>query len=113
MAPNLKRPDQIVRYVHTPAETRNAASNFVSQNIPMAAMFLRNKPLAWASLFLSVQNYLNEPTHKAKDEAMPPFFKLLMGALAVLTTYMDFIFPPVAPAARQAAAAAASATGSA
>lgn len=90
----------------------------ISQSLPMAAMFMRNKMLSWASVFLSVQSYLNEPVNKPEsaDTAaqQPPLLKLLFAIISLGTCYIDIIFPATNPvfkrAAKVASTAAATAT---
>lgn len=87
-----------IRYVHHPPKTRNAASNFMGQNLPMAAMFLRNKPLSWACMFIAIQSYLNEPAFKQQqDESQPAIFRIIFALIAVATSYMDIVFPSAGP----------------
>ncbi|KAG7697941.1 hypothetical protein KL930_000003 [Ogataea haglerorum] len=67
----------------------------------MVAMFMRNKPLAWSSLLLAVQSYLNEPLIKApNDDAQPAIFKIVFAVIGVLISYMDLVFPNTNPQAR-------------
>lgn len=71
----------------------------------MAAMFMRSKLLSYASLFLSIQAYLNEPVNapKTDDEAataQPPLLRVLFSLIGVATCYMDIIFPSTSTAAR-------------
>ncbi|KAG7880086.1 hypothetical protein KL906_000576 [Ogataea polymorpha] len=89
------------RYVHVPVKPRNSATGFAAQNLPMVAMFMRNKPLAWSCLLLAVQSYLNEPLIKSPDdEAQPAIFKVVFAVISVLTSYMDLVFPNTNPQAR-------------
>ncbi|KAG7813668.1 hypothetical protein KL921_001214 [Ogataea angusta] len=77
------------------------AKPFAAQNLPMVAMFMRNKPLAWSCLLLAVQSYLNEPLIKSPDDdAQPAIFKILFAVIGVLTSYMDLVFPNTNPQAR-------------
>lgn len=79
----------------------------------MAAMFMRNKMLSWAALFLAIQSYLNEPVNKpASDDdsaQQPPILRVLFGFVSLGTCYMDLIFPGANPALRLAAQATAKA----
>lgn len=70
----------------------------MGQNLPMAAMFLRNKPLSWACMFIAIQSYLNEPAFKQEqDESQPAIFRIIFALIAVATSYMDIIFPSAGP----------------
>lgn len=88
----------------------------ISQTLPMAAMFMKNKMLSWAAVFLAVQAYLNEPIHKPEspDDAQkqPPFMRVLFSFISLLTCYMDLVFPGTNPALRKAATSAAAAASS-
>lgn len=94
MAKDVIRKENVKRYVHVPVKPKNSASNFVSQNLPMAAMFLKNKALSWACLFIAVQTYLNEPYIKdPSDESSSGIFKIIFALVALGTSYLDLIFP--------------------
>lgn len=108
MGKDVIRKENVKQYVHVPAEPKNAASNFVSQNLPLAAMFLKNKALAWACLFFGVQTYLNEPyIRDPADDSQPAYFRIFFSMIAILTTYIDLVFPhmgnPAAVGAKMAA----------
>ncbi|KAI5963020.1 uncharacterized protein KGF55_002812 [Candida pseudojiufengensis] len=103
MAPKA-RAELVVPYRHVPAKARKDAGNIISQSLPMAAMFMKNKMLSWAALFLSIQSYLNEPINKeAEDGAQPPILKIVFALVAVLTCYIDVIFPQTNPTIKKAA----------
>ncbi|CAH6723426.1 uncharacterized protein CLIB1444_15S01024 [[Candida] jaroonii] len=113
--------EKVIQYHHFPAKPRGDASSMISQSLPMAAMFMRNKMLSWAAFFLAVQAFLNEPNHKPSgpDDAaqQPPFLRVVFAFISLGTCYMDLIFPGTNPmlrnAAKAASTAAASATGTA
>ncbi|CAK7891739.1 hypothetical protein CAAN1_01S06854 [[Candida] anglica] len=118
MAPQIPRPDLVVPYKHTPAKARSEASSIISQSLPMAAMFMRNKMLSWSAFFLAVQSYLNEPIHKQEEEAssgqQPPLLRVLFAIIALFSCYVDIFFPSAGAAGKKAVvdAAAAAATSS-
>ena len=90
------RAENVRRYTHVPVPPKNVASNFVAQNLPLAAMFLKNKALAWACLFFSIQSYLNEPIIKAPaDESQPAIFRVIFALVALVTCYIDLLFPSI------------------
>ena len=94
MVRDVIRKENVKRYVHVPVKPKNSASNFVSQNLPMAAMFLKNKALSWACLFIAVQTYLNEPYIKdPSDDSSSGIFKILFASVALGTSYLDLVFP--------------------
>lgn len=104
-----RRRDLVVRYVKQKT-VKNDISSAMSTSMPIAAMFLRNKVLAWAALFTTLQAYLNEPSF-TDTEAQPAWLSVLISVVGLLTCYMDIIMPPksaVAAAATTAAAATAS-----
>ncbi|ODV98556.1 hypothetical protein PACTADRAFT_1026 [Pachysolen tannophilus NRRL Y-2460] len=109
MAPSNKiREELVVPYHHIPAQPRVEATGFVTQSLPMAAMFMKNKALAWSAFFLSVQSYLNEPYNKpdvladpSNDSnplgSQPPLIKVLFSIISLATCYMDVVFPTAGP----------------
>ncbi|ODV86329.1 hypothetical protein CANARDRAFT_22230 [[Candida] arabinofermentans NRRL YB-2248] len=118
MVKDVKRAELVKPYVHIPPPAKTVASNFVGQNLPMVAMFLRNKPMAWACAFLAIQGYLNAPLIAApNDDSTPAYFKIIFAVIALGASYVDLFFPSVSPVARkaaeEAAAAAAAATNTA
>lgn len=102
------RPDLVVPYRHVPAKPRNeAASGMVSQTLPMAAMFMRNKVLSWSAVFLALQSYLSEPINKPETTdaaSQPPSLRILFGVISLATCYLEFFFPGTSPALKRAAA---------
>ncbi|GMM30967.1 hypothetical protein DAMA08_037120 [Martiniozyma asiatica (nom. inval.)] len=104
MPKDVTRRENVVKYVHIPVKQKNQASNFLVQNLPLVAMFLKNKAIAWACLFLSFQTYLNEPYIKdPQDESQPAIFRVLFSLVAVGTAYLDLIFPTMSPAVQRIA----------
>lgn len=100
MAREVIRKENVKKYVHIPAKGKNSVSDFMGQNLPLAAMFLRNKALSWACLFFAVQTYLNEPMIKdPSDDSQPAFFRILFALVAIGTSYIDLIFPSMNGAA--------------
>lgn len=98
------REDLVVPYKHIPAKPRSEASAMISQSLPMAAMFMRNKMLSWTSFFLAVQSFLNEPVNKPdSSDQQPPILRVLFSIVSLGTCYMDLIFPSSNPALRKAA----------
>ncbi|KAI5956801.1 hypothetical protein KGF54_000418 [Candida jiufengensis] len=103
MAPKA-REELVVPYRHVPAKARKDAGSLISQSLPMAAMFMKNKMLSWAALFLSIQTYLNEPINKVEEDgSQPPLLKVVFALVAVLTCYIDIIFPQTNPSIKKAA----------
>ncbi|CAK9440175.1 uncharacterized protein LODBEIA_P42750 [Lodderomyces beijingensis] len=106
-----QREDLVVPYKHVASKPRRDASNIIAQSLPMAAMFMKNKVLAWAALFLAVQSYLQEPINKPQTDdkgqaEQPALLRILFAVAAVGTCYMDLFFPSTNPALRKAASVA-------
>lgn len=81
----------------------------MSQSLPMAAMFMRNKLMSWASVFLAIQTYLSEPLNKppsaSDSSSQPPLLRLAFAFISLATCYIEFFFPSTnAGLARKAAA---------
>lgn len=79
----------------------------MTSSLPLAAMFLRNKVLSWASFFTTLQAWLNEPK-TIKSDAQPAWLSVLMAVVSILSCYVDLIFPhkgPVAKAVKETAEA--------
>jgi len=95
-------------YRHLPAKPRNdSSSSMMSQTLPMAAMFMRNKIMSWSSVFLALQTYLSEPINKpatSSDTAsQPPLLRLAFALISLLTCYVEFFFPSTSPTLKRAA----------
>lgn len=62
--------------------------------------------LSWASVFLAVQSYLNEPINRPADEEtgqQSPALRVVFALVSLITCYMDIIFPSTNPAIKRAA----------
>lgn len=92
-------------YHHIPAKPRTEASNMISQTLPMAAMFMRNKLMSWSAIFLAIQSYLSEPINKPtsgkESGAQPPLLRVLFALISLSTCYLDIFFPSTNPALRK------------
>uniref|UniRef100_A0A060TGL4 ARAD1D24354p n=1 Tax=Blastobotrys adeninivorans TaxID=409370 RepID=A0A060TGL4_BLAAD len=64
-----------------------------TNTMPLAAMFMRNKLLAWVALFTALQSFLNEPFTQQSD-AQPTWTSLVTALVGLVTCYMDFVIPP-------------------
>lgn len=70
----------------------------------MAAMFMRNKLMAWTAIFSALQAYLSEPKVKTSDQ-QPAWITLITSLVGLITCYSDFVMPKnVRPAAQAAQA---------
>ncbi|CAI4053826.1 hypothetical protein SKDZ_16G3240 [Saccharomyces kudriavzevii ZP591] len=104
---NVARPDLCVSYkkIAAPKGLYSATpsiSGVVNQSMPMAAIFLRNKFIAWFSLIQSVHYYLNTDEDivaaQKEDKAaspmdQPPVIKLFMSLIGLCVCYMNLAFP--------------------
>ncbi|CAI4830180.1 CLN_G0056280.mRNA.1.CDS.1 [Saccharomyces cerevisiae] len=104
---NVARPDLCVSYkkIAPPKGLYPATpsiSGVVNQSMPMAAIFLRNKFIAWFSLIQSVHYYLNTDEdiivaykeNKAPSPMdQPPAIKLFMSLIGLCVCYMNLVFP--------------------
>ncbi|SCU86031.1 LADA_0D11782g1_1 [Lachancea dasiensis] len=92
---NCKRADLIVSYTHKvppKASTSAASQGVLAQSMPMAAMFMKNKFLAWFALLTTVHYSLTaEADQSSPDQS--PILKLLLSAVSLAVCYMNLIFP--------------------
>ncbi|CAG58393.1 uncharacterized protein GVI51_D01441 [Nakaseomyces glabratus] len=109
---NVRRQDLCVQYKKSEPprgiySESQSLSGIVNQTMPMAAIFLKNKFIAWFSLIQSVHSYLNtdeETLEKNKSKTgnsaldQPPLVKVAMSLVGILVCYMNLVFPtPDAP----------------
>ncbi|KAF3941288.1 hypothetical protein ABW19_dt0201087 [Dactylella cylindrospora] len=88
---DMRRPDLIVPYQAPPPpnpETSTTISSTMSSTLPMAAMFLRNKPMAWASMSFAIQTWLSETPAMRAAGQQPAFFSIIFSAISILLSYM-------------------------
>jgi hypothetical protein len=94
MAPQVKREDLVVPYIHTPLKADSGSAGIVSQSMPMAAMFMRNKLLSWFSLISSIQSVLNELNGEPVAEgAQSGVMRIGLGVLGLAVCYMELALP--------------------
>lgn len=96
-----KDADLAIPYVHeADLDDNRGTGSMLTQTLPMLAMFLRSKPVAWVALASTVQTFLNEPIN---SEGTPAIMNVFTGLLCVIVAYTDFVFIPTlkqpAPAA--------------
>ncbi|KAK7680674.1 hypothetical protein QCA50_016242 [Cerrena zonata] len=107
MSDIVKREDLVVPYHHVPAKPRGNVGGLMEQSLPMAAMFLKNKLLSWSALFLAIQSYLSEPNNKPDTDEQarqPPLLRVVFALIALVTCYIEFIFPSANPQIKRTAA---------
>ncbi|ONH68940.1 hypothetical protein BON22_1630 [Cyberlindnera fabianii] len=94
MAPPVKREDLIVPYIHVKkVADDNASANFVSQSMPMAAMFMRNKLLSWFTIFSAVIAVLYEVHGQTTVDGQSGLLRLLTALVGVGVCYMELLLP--------------------
>lgn len=64
--------------------------------MPLAAMFMRNKVMAWAALFTTTQAFLNEPA-QLSGESQPAWLSVVLALVGIFTCYMDIFMPSLTP----------------
>ncbi|EGC47823.1 predicted protein [Histoplasma capsulatum var. duboisii H88] len=104
---DMRRPELVVPYVEPPAKASDASdmSSTMSNTMPMAAMFSRNKMIAWAAVTFSLQNWMAETPEQQKKAATPAYMGVIMAFLSILVTYMPMFLPPPGRPTPKAAAA--------
>ncbi|CAG9940830.1 hypothetical protein V2G26_016943 [Clonostachys chloroleuca] len=92
---DMRRPDLIIPY-QAPKNSADQAdvSSSLSSTLPMAAMFMRHKIIGWASLVVSIQNWLGESEAQKQNSPMPGYLSVGMSLLALGTCYMPLFLPP-------------------
>lgn len=74
----------------------------LNQSMPLAAMFLRNKLLAWFAVLQAVHYLLNTDKEQAARDAaakdptgldQSPMTRMAVAVISVFICYIDFIFP--------------------
>ncbi|SCU92352.1 LAMI_0E09912g1_1 [Lachancea mirantina] len=105
---NVRRADLAVTYKHIPAPKTaysTSAQGVLSQSMPMAAMFMKNKFLAWFGLLSTFHNFLTDTTSSGGAGQQPPVMQLVLGLVSILVCYMGLALPqPDAPAPKAAQA---------
>ncbi|KAF8476182.1 hypothetical protein BDZ91DRAFT_711128 [Kalaharituber pfeilii] len=100
MASKLKdqrRADLIIPYVPSEPKPEEAAADFastLSSTLPMAALFTRNKMIAWSALVFAVQAWLNETPAQLASGKQPGYFSIGMSAMSVVVTYLPMFKAP-------------------
>lgn len=90
-----RRADLAIPYVHKPDIDEVPSFTAMNRFLPMVAMFMRSKVIAWSALFISIQTYLSEPEIPSKDSA--GLGGVATALLSVAISYMNFIFGPNKP----------------
>lgn len=64
----------------------------LTNTLPMAAMFTRNKYIGWGSLVFAVQNWLGESAESKKAASQPAIFSVGMAGMALMVVSV-FLLP--------------------
>ncbi|RFU34490.1 hypothetical protein B7463_g1855, partial [Scytalidium lignicola] len=92
---DMRRSDLIIPYQAPPP--KDGAGDFsgtLSNSMPMAAMFMRNRMIGWASVVMSIQNWLSESEESRASSSQPAIFSVGMAFLALVVTYLPMFLPP-------------------
>jgi len=92
----MRREDLIVPYSE-PAKTGKEGQDVqstLSSTMPMAAIFTRNKIIAWTAVIFAIQGWLSETPAQKAESSQPAYFSVGMSLLAVAVTYMSLFMPP-------------------
>ncbi|KAK0749377.1 hypothetical protein B0T18DRAFT_321693 [Schizothecium vesticola] len=92
---DMRRVDLIIPF-QEPAAKKDASefSSTLSSTLPMAAIFMRNRYVGWASVVYSVQNWLGESEESQKSSGMPGYFSVGMSLMSLAVTYLPMFLPP-------------------
>ncbi|KAK9460999.1 uncharacterized protein V1516DRAFT_674715 [Lipomyces oligophaga] len=95
MSSQRKRANLCVPFIPLPLKAPDDISSMLATTLPMVAMFLRNKLIAWASLLVTLQSWLNE--NESNDEessgGSPGWLKVVMSLAGLLVCYLDLFVP--------------------
>ncbi|KAI5867595.1 hypothetical protein GGS23DRAFT_592899 [Durotheca rogersii] len=95
---DMRRPDLVVPYQEPGSKGGDSAefSSTLSSTLPMAAIFTRNRYIGWASVVISVQNWLGEGEDAARNSSTgtPGYFTVGMSLMALAVTYLPMFLPP-------------------
>ncbi|ROW10396.1 hypothetical protein VMCG_01795 [Cytospora schulzeri] len=100
---DMRRPDLVIPY-QEPMTKSDAPelSSTLSQTLPMAAIFMRNRYIGWAAVVFSIQNWLGESEDNQKNASTPGYFSVGMSLMSLIVTYLPMFLPP-APGTQRAA----------
>ncbi|KAK0628542.1 hypothetical protein B0T17DRAFT_614446 [Bombardia bombarda] len=94
---DMRRPDLVIPYQEPPAKGEsNELTSTLSSTLPMAAIFMRNRYIGWASVVFSLQNWLGESEETKKSSSTPGYFSVGMSLMSLLVTYLPIFLPPQA-----------------
>ncbi|CAN8100275.1 unnamed protein product [Discula destructiva] len=92
---DMRRPDLVIPYQEPIAKDSGPdVSSTMSQTLPMAAIFLRNKYIGWAAVVFSIQNWLGESEYNKTNSSTPGYFSVGMALMSLVVTYLPMFLPP-------------------
>ncbi|KAF3765040.1 hypothetical protein M406DRAFT_322851 [Cryphonectria parasitica EP155] len=92
---DLRRPDLVIPYQEPMAKNDGAdVSSTMSQTLPMAAIFMRNRYIGWAAVVFSIQNWLGESEYSKTSSSTPGYFSVGMALMSLVVTYLPMFLPP-------------------
>ncbi|KAK2067325.1 hypothetical protein P8C59_001076 [Phyllachora maydis] len=84
---DMRRADLIIPYQEPAAKNEGAEfSSTLSSTLPMAAIFMRNRYIGWASVVFSVQGWLGESEATKKSSSTPGYFAVGMSLMSLAVT---------------------------
>lgn len=89
-----RRRDLAIPYLHRPDKPQDAPPSTLYRALPMVAMFMRSKALAWTGLFLCVQAYVSQPFETGPNDDVVSIQHIATAVMSVAVSYMDFVIAP-------------------
>ncbi|KAI5819523.1 hypothetical protein BZA77DRAFT_304278 [Pyronema omphalodes] len=89
---------------YTPAEynpEEQTIANTMSNALPMAAMFTRNKMVGWTAVVFAIQSWMSESSDSLASGKQPGIFAVGISLMSLAVTYIPVFFPtmPAGPGA--------------
>ncbi|PSR83814.1 hypothetical protein BD289DRAFT_461164 [Coniella lustricola] len=92
---DMRRPDLVIPYQEPVAKSDSAdMGSTLSQTLPMAAIFMRNRYMGWAAVVFSIQNWLGESEYSKSSSSSPGYFSVGMALMSLVVTYLPMFLPP-------------------
>ncbi|KAJ4298664.1 hypothetical protein N0V88_003695 [Collariella sp. IMI 366227] len=77
---DMRQPDLIIRYQEPAGKGDNVEfQSTIASTLPMAAIFMRNRYIGWASVVFAVQSWLGESEETKKSTSTPGYFNVGMS----------------------------------
>ncbi|KAK4192555.1 protein Asterix [Podospora australis] len=92
---DVRRADLIVPFQEPAGKSEGGDFNStLASTLPMAAIFMRNRYIGWASVAFSLQSWLGESEETKKSASSPGYFSVGMSLMSLVVTYLPFFLPP-------------------